>query len=69
MSTPWYHDFPAPKTSPRSLTHDEVAALLLDPAKRAGKDFIIVDVRRTDFGVSTNYLKQLIRRMIWYERR
>ena len=51
MSDLWYHEFPTPKTTPRSMTDVEVAALLLDPEKRPGKDFIIIDVRRTDFGV------------------
>jgi len=33
------------------MTDAEVAALVRDPEKHAGRDYIIVDVRRTDFEV------------------
>jgi arsenical-resistance protein 2 len=48
---PWYSHFPSPHSKPQSITHDAVAKLIQDPEKLAGKDYIIVDVRRTDFDV------------------
>jgi hypothetical protein len=33
------------------MPHEEVAALMKNPDKKAGKDYIVVDVRRTDFEV------------------
>ena len=44
------------------MTDEEVAVLLLDPEKQAGRNFIIVDVGRTDFGVPWNHLNQLMHR-------
>ena len=48
---PWYSHFPSPRSKPESITHDAVAKLIQDPEKIAGEDYIIVDVRRTDFDV------------------
>jgi hypothetical protein len=42
---------PPPHSKARGLRHEEVAALMRDPKKKPGKDYIIVDVRRTDFEV------------------
>lgn len=51
MDKAWYSNFPTPRASPREMKVDEVAALINDPKKGPGKDYVIVDVRRTDFGV------------------
>jgi hypothetical protein len=50
-NVPWYNNFPDPRSTPRSMTDIEVAALVRNPEKHVGKDYIIVDVRRTDFEV------------------
>ena len=50
---PWYNNFPSPRSTVLSMTHLDVAELLTSPLKEAGKDFLIVDVRRTDFEVIT----------------
>jgi hypothetical protein len=50
-NVPWYNNFPDPRSMPRSMTDAEVSALVRDPEKHAGRDYIIVDVRRTDFEV------------------
>lgn len=42
---------PPPHSKPRGMTHEEVAALMKNPDKKVGKDYIVVDVRRTDFEV------------------
>jgi arsenical-resistance protein 2 len=52
--TPWYNNFPQPKSKPRSLSNVQVASLLNDPKKTPGKDYVIVDVRRTDFEVASS---------------
>jgi hypothetical protein len=38
------------------MTHEEVAAIMNDPEKKPGKDYIVVDVRRTDFEVISSLL-------------
>jgi arsenical-resistance protein 2 len=48
----WYSNFPDPRSQPRSMTDEQVATLVKDPEKRGGRDYIIVDVRRTDFEVA-----------------
>jgi hypothetical protein len=52
MASQWYDNLPSPRSSPRSMTDTEIAALITNSTKSVGKDYIIVDVRRTDFGVS-----------------
>ncbi|KAI1359577.1 Rhodanese-like domain-containing protein [Xylaria arbuscula] len=44
---PWHAAFPAPKSEPGSLTREEVLDKLRGGG--AGRDFIIVDVRRNDY--------------------
>jgi hypothetical protein len=47
---PWHAAFPAPRTAePASLTRDEVLVKL--QAGGVGHDFILVDLRRTDYEV------------------
>jgi hypothetical protein len=47
--TNWYEDLPAPRSSPPSLTVDDLSGRI--QIEVAGKDFIVVDVRRTDIEV------------------
>ena len=42
---------PPPHSKARTMSHEEVAALIKNPEKSPGKDYIVVDVRRTDFEV------------------
>lgn len=42
---------PPPHSKARAMSHEDVAALMREPMKKPGKDYIIVDVRRTDFEV------------------
>ena len=51
VEKPWHANFPSPKAQLRSVSSDEVAKLISDPSKVAGKDYVVVDVRRTDFAV------------------
>ncbi|KAI5849244.1 Rhodanese-like domain-containing protein [Tricharina praecox] len=44
---PWHAAFPAPVSKATFVTREETRKLF--EAKTAGKDFILVDVRRTDF--------------------
>ena len=53
---PWYTKFPAPRSKPRSMTDEQVAQFVKDPEKLVGRDYIIVDVRRTDFEVRSRHL-------------
>ncbi|KDQ16682.1 hypothetical protein BOTBODRAFT_53780 [Botryobasidium botryosum FD-172 SS1] len=48
MSAPaWYEALPAPRSQPPHITPDALAELIR--TKEARKDYIVVDVRRTDF--------------------
>ncbi|CAG8932818.1 unnamed protein product [Penicillium salamii] len=49
MSTeaPWHAAFPAPKSAPSSISREELLQWMQE-GKQAGKDFVLVDVRRTD---------------------
>ncbi|KAJ3267273.1 hypothetical protein HDU77_003353 [Chytriomyces hyalinus] len=49
----WTDAFPTPTSKPARLTREECAALLKDGSLVNGKDFVFVDVRRTDFGGGT----------------
>ena len=42
---------PPPHSKARGLSHEALAALMRDPMKKPGRDYIVVDVRRTDFEV------------------
>jgi len=46
-NTNWYDAFPKPHSEPPAINADELVVLL--KASTTGKDFVVVDVRRTDF--------------------
>jgi arsenical-resistance protein 2 len=46
---PWYSAFTAPKSTPGSISKEEVLTLL--KMQRPGRDFLLVDVRRNDHEV------------------
>lgn len=46
----WALSFPVPQSHPPSIDASELAELVR--TKQPGKDFIVVDVRRTDFEVT-----------------
>lgn len=48
--TPWHAAYPSPKAIPSSISREEVLNMIKS-GKQAGKDFVLVDVRRTDFEV------------------
>ena len=48
--TPWHAAYPAPKSKAASLSRQELLQWFRD-GKQAGKDFILIDVRRTDYEV------------------
>ncbi|KAG9229910.1 Rhodanese-like domain-containing protein [Amylocarpus encephaloides] len=45
---PWHAAYPAPKTTAAVITRESLLSWMLD-GKVAGKDFVLVDLRRTDF--------------------
>lgn len=46
----WAAAFPVPQSHPPSIEPEELAELIR--SKQGGKDFLVVDVRRTDFEVT-----------------
>ncbi|KAJ3015834.1 UNVERIFIED_CONTAM: hypothetical protein HDU68_012546 [Siphonaria sp. JEL0065] len=53
MSANWWDAYPAPKATPEKWTHEQVAELVRNPVLVPGKDYLVVDVRRADFGGGT----------------
>lgn len=54
--SPWYASYPAPKIEARGISREEVLGLLMDGEKVAGKDFVLVDLRRNDHEVGIAYM-------------
>jgi len=52
---PWYSTLPTPKISPELITVEELGDLIAKGSK-AGKDLVVVDVRRNDLEVSSQQL-------------
>lgn len=53
--SPWHARYPSPKYTPGEVSRDELLAMLNNPDLVAGRDYVLVDVRRNDFEVSSNY--------------
>lgn len=53
MTDQWYSHLPEPQTAVETISVEEVADLVKKGSK-AGKDFLIVDVRRNDLEVSVS---------------
>lgn len=53
LDAPWYAAYPEPKSVPDSISVSDFFHWLQN-GKRAGKDFILVDLRRTDCEVSSS---------------
>lgn len=49
---PWHAAYPAPRGAAPSISREELVQWIRD-GKQAGKDFILVDLRRTDYEVWT----------------
>lgn len=48
---PWHAEFPNPNSTAGSISREELLQLLRDDSKVPGRDFLSIDVRRTDFEV------------------
>jgi hypothetical protein len=53
VEKPWHAAYPAPKTIAAVITRESLLSWMLE-GKIAGKDFVLVDLRRTDFEVRPN---------------
>lgn len=51
--TPWHASYPAPQTVAASIPRQKVLEWL-QGGKRVGQDFVLVDLRRTDFEVCSH---------------
>jgi arsenical-resistance protein 2 len=47
---PWHAAYPPPKTTAPAITHETLLSWMVE-GKEAGKDFVLVDLRRTDHEV------------------
>lgn len=51
-ASPWHAAYPAPRnTEPGKITREELLELLKTNGKVAGRDFVLVDLRRNDYEV------------------
>lgn len=48
---PWHAAFPAPRNTARSISREEMLQWMRE-GKKAGKDYVLVDLRRNDHEVS-----------------
>ena len=48
--SPWYAAYPTPKSTVSAITRGTLLSWMLN-TKVAGKDFVLVDLRRTDYEV------------------
>jgi len=55
VEKPWHAAYPAPKTTAAVITRESLLSWMLE-GKVAGKDFVLVDLRRTDFEVRPSVL-------------
>lgn len=52
IEVPWHAAFPSPKKQePGAMTCGEVLKMMKDSGSEAGKDYLLVDLRRTDHQV------------------
>lgn len=47
VAQPWHTAYPTPKSTPPSVSKEEVLTWLRE-GRQVGRDFVLVDVRRTD---------------------
>lgn len=60
--TPWHSAYPAPRNkNPASITRVQLLKDL-DAGQQSGKDFLLIDLRRTDFEVRLQQLCHLFQR-------
>lgn len=50
QEVPWHEAYPAPQSEAAGISQSELLAMLED-GKEAGKDFVLVDLRRNDHAV------------------
>lgn len=56
---PWHAAYPAPKSAAPSISREELLQWIQD-GKQAGKDFVLVDLRRTDYEVWPSYCQVVV---------
>ncbi|KAJ3123571.1 hypothetical protein HK098_001826 [Nowakowskiella sp. JEL0407] len=49
-SNNWWDQFPKPKAEPEKVPAEQVAALYTSPDEKPGETFLVVDVRKNDYG-------------------
>lgn len=49
---PWHALYPVPKASADSITCERLLSWIVDDRKIAGREYVLIDLRRTDFQVS-----------------
>lgn len=52
---PWYAVYPAPRNSPATILREEVLDMMKAGGVAAGKDYLLVDLRRNDHEVNISF--------------
>lgn len=55
---PWHAALPAPRSTPSKMTCDELAQWIRGQDGQNKKEWLVVDVRRTDFEVSVEFQRR-----------
>ena len=50
---PWHAKYPPPKSEAGGVSREEVLRMLCSAENSASKDFVLIDLRRNDYEVST----------------
>lgn len=61
---PWHAAYPAPRGAAPSISREELLQWIRE-GKQAGKDFVLVDLRRTDYEVRTVRKKRHLHALIY----
>jgi arsenical-resistance protein 2 len=53
INPPWHAAYPAPKTTPTTIRREDVLDMVKKSAETFSTDYILIDLRRTDFEART----------------
>jgi hypothetical protein len=50
---PWHAAYPAPRIAPATIRREDVLDMIKQSAETSSRDYVLIDLRRNDFEVST----------------
>lgn len=58
--SPWHAAYPAPRSNPATIRREDVLDMFKQSAKTSSKDYVLVDLRRNDYEVTSMTNLQLL---------